>query len=202
MILTFSLLFEIPSRVSPQSVIWAAWTVFVLFWFVAAFNRKAAQKRESFARRLVYVAFMAFAFIVLYERQLPSDFLAGRLWPYLDWIAQLGALLTVAGIAFSIWARVHIGRNWSGQVMIKRDHELIRSGPYARIRHPIYTGLLLAVFGTFLAIGEVRVLLAFVVILFGFTYKAKREEALLAEHFGPAFEEHKKHTGFFLPRLT
>lgn len=199
---TCCLQFEIPSRISPQTVIWAAWTIFVLFWFVAAFNRKATQKRESFARRLIHVAFMAIAFIILDERQIALNFLAGRLWPDLAWIAELGALLTVVGIAFSIWARVHIGRNWSGQVMIKKDHELIRSGPYARIRHPIYTGLLLAVFGTFLEIGEARALLAFVLILLGFSYKAKREEALLAGHFGPAFDEHKKHTGFFFPRLT
>jgi len=87
-------------------------------------------------------------------------------------------------------------------VMLKHDHELIRTGPYARIRHPIYTGLLLAVLGTAIAIGEYRAILGFVLILVGFSYKAKREEALLEGHFGAAFEEHKRHTGFFLPRFS
>jgi protein-S-isoprenylcysteine O-methyltransferase Ste14 len=85
-------------------------------------------------------------------------------------------------------------------VTIRKDHELIRTGPYARIRHPIYTGLLLAVAGTTIAIGEYRAILAFVLIAIGFTVKARREESLLSTEFGPSFEEHRRQTGFFLPR--
>jgi protein-S-isoprenylcysteine O-methyltransferase Ste14 len=103
-------------------------------------------------------------------------------------------------VAFAIWARRHIGRNWSGQVTIRKEHELIRTGPYARIRHPIYTGILLALAGTALAIGEYRAILAFAVIAIGFIVKAKREESFLAMQFGPAFDEHRQQTGFFLPR--
>ena len=113
---------------------------------------------------------------------------------------MVGALLTVAGVAFAIWARRHIGKNWSAQVTIRKEHELIRSGPYARIRHPIYTGLLFAVAGTAIAIGEYRAVVAFAVIAIGFVVKAKREEAFLATQFGPVFDEHRRQTGFFLPR--
>jgi protein-S-isoprenylcysteine O-methyltransferase Ste14 len=113
---------------------------------------------------------------------------------------MLGAILTAAGVAFAIWARRHIGKNWSAQVTIRQEHELIRSGPYARIRHPIYTGLLLAVAATAIAIGEYRAIVAFAVIAIGFVVKAKREEAFLATQFGPAFDEHRRQTGFFLPR--
>jgi protein-S-isoprenylcysteine O-methyltransferase Ste14 len=123
-----------------------------------------------------------------------------RFLPERGWIAMLGAVLTAAGVAFAIWARRHIGKNWSAQVTIRQEHELIRSGPYARIRHPIYTGLLLAVAGTAIAIGEYRAIVAFAVIAIGFVVKAKREEAFLATQFGPAFDEHRRQTGFFLPR--
>jgi protein-S-isoprenylcysteine O-methyltransferase Ste14 len=103
-------------------------------------------------------------------------------------------------VAFAIWARRHIGRNWSGQITIRQEHELIRTGPYARIRHPSYTGLLLALAGTAIAIGEYRAIVAFAVIAIGFVVKAKREESLLTKEFGRAFDEHRQQTGFFLPR--
>ena len=83
---------------------------------------------------------------------------------------------------------------------IRKEHELIRTGPYAHIRHPIYTGILTAVAGTAIAIGEYRAILAFAVIAIGLVVKAKREESFLAMQFGPAFDEHRRHTGFFLPR--
>jgi len=187
---------------SAFGLIGISWAAFILFWFFAAFSRKRTEKREPIERRLFLVAFMALAFFILNGTLFPDGILNGRFLPDLRWLVQLGALLTAAGIAFAIWARIHIGKNWSGQVTIKRDHQLVRTGPYARIRHPIYSGLLLAVLGTGLAIGEYRALAGFALILFGFIYKAKREEAILAEHFGPAFEEHKKLTGFFLPKFT
>ena len=86
--------------------------------------------------------------------------------------------------------------------MIQSGHELIRTGPYARLRHPIYTGMLLALVGTALEIGKYRALAALGIFLIGFARKAKKEEELLAERFGTAFEEHKRLTGFFLPRVS
>lgn len=68
----------------------------------------------------------------------------------------LGLLMVICGLAFAVWARIHLGRNWSGTVTVKEDHELIRSGPYGIVRHPIYTGLLLAIAGTAIVFGEWR----------------------------------------------
>jgi len=191
-----------PPAFSPWWIIRCSWWAFALFWLAAAVSRKRTARREPIGIRLIHIAFMvvAFGFLFGYFRQ--GGLAQGRLWPEELWIAQAGAAMTAVGVAFAIWARVHIGRNWSGQVMIKQDHELIRTGPYSRIRHPIYTGLLFAVLGTAIAIGDYGALVCFLVILLGLTYKAKREEHILSEHFGAAFEEHKRHTGFFLPRLT
>jgi protein-S-isoprenylcysteine O-methyltransferase Ste14 len=105
-------------------------------------------------------------------------------------------------VAFAISARWHIGGNWSANVTIKEDHKLIRTGPYAHIRHPIYTGILLAALGTVIAIGEYRGLASLVLLTVGFIFKAKRKEDFLSSEFGAAFEEHKRHTEFFLPRFS
>jgi len=192
-------LLGVPGWLSPKEIVAAAWIVFAAYWLWAARNQKRVQKHEPVLARLFHVAYMAAGFYLLYTPDPRLAPLYRRFVPDSEWIATLGALLTVAGIAFAIWARHHIGRNWSGQVTIRRDHELIRTGPYARVRHPIYTGLLAAVAGTAMWIGEYRALLALVLILIGFVIKAKREESMLAKEFGLRFDEHRRPTGFFLP---
>ncbi|MGA8144812.1 MAG: isoprenylcysteine carboxylmethyltransferase family protein [Candidatus Acidiferrales bacterium] len=184
----------------PFQIMQAAWIVFCVYWVWAARTQKRVQKREPALARLIHVVYMVFGFVLLYSADPRLATLNRRFLPDLQWIAMLGALLTVAGVTFAIWARRHIGKNWSGEVTIRQEHELIRTGPYARIRHPIYTGLLLAVAGTAIVIGEYRALVAFALIFIGFTAKAKREESLLAKEFGPALDEHRRRTGFFLPR--
>ena len=118
-----------------------------------------------------------------------------------SWLEPVGIMLTAAGIAFAIWARRHLGKEWSADVTIRQDHKLIRTGPYARIRHPIYTGILLAMLGTALVVGEFRGLVAVAVTFVGFWRKAQTEESFLSQEFGVDFEEHKRRTGFLLPRV-
>ncbi len=185
---------------TPRDIIEAAWIAFAAFWIWAARNQKRVQQREPVLARLSHMMFMAFGFVLLYSKDSRFGALNRRFLPERQWIEMLGALITVAGVAFAIWARRHIGKNWSAQVTIRQEHDLIRTGPYARIRHPIYTGLLLAIAGTAIEIGEYRALLALTLVFIGFAIKAKREELLLTKEFGPAFDEHRSHTGFFLPR--
>jgi protein-S-isoprenylcysteine O-methyltransferase Ste14 len=106
------------------------------------------------------------------------------------------------GIAFAIWARAHLGANWSAAVSIRADHELIRTGPYRRTRHPIYTGMIFGAIGTALVIGQMRGLLAVAIFIVAFYRKASKEERWLAQEFGEKFEAHTKHTGMFLPRFS
>jgi protein-S-isoprenylcysteine O-methyltransferase Ste14 len=186
----------------PLDVIRGAWLVLGLYWLVESVNKKVARKRQPAAERLIHVIYMGVAFLLLYGNDplyglLNQPFLPDRLW-----IAQVGAAIAVLGVAFAIWARRHIGMNWSAEVTIKKDHQLIRTGPYAHIRHPIYTGILLATLGTAIAIGEYRALVAFVMVAIGFIFKARKEENFLAQEFGPAFDDHKRLTGFFLPRFS
>lgn len=189
-------------RWSPGLLVDFSWLLFAAYWLIAALGAKKASKTEPAGARLAYIAFMVVGFFLLYDFAPPVlDFLNHRFVPTDQWIRWMGGSLTLAGTIFAIWARATIGKNWSAEVQIKQDHQLIRSGPYAHIRHPIYTGILLAVFGTALVVGEYRALLGVIVIYLGFARKAKKEETFLAAQFGPAFDDHKHRTGFFLPRL-
>ena len=188
-------------NVTPSAIVFGSWLLFALYWFVAAFGVKRTAKRQNLSERMLYIVFMAAGFFLLNQENpnwgpLNRRFVSDQLW-----LAWLGSALCAAGVLFAIWARRTIGKDWSAEVQIKEGHQLIRSGPYAHIRHPIYTGLLLATFGTALLVGEYRGLLAVLLFLVGFTRKARKEESFLAAEFGPAFEEHRRHTGFYLPRF-
>ena len=113
-----------------------------------------------------------------------------------------GVLVTGLGVGISVWARLSLGANWSGMVALKKEHELVRTGLYRRIRHPIYTGILVAFLGTELIEGHARGLLGFVILWLSFYFKARREENFLRQEFGEGFKEHARHTGMFLPKLT
>jgi protein-S-isoprenylcysteine O-methyltransferase Ste14 len=100
-----------------------------------------------------------------------------------------------------LWSRIVLGKYWSDKVIVQSEHQLVRSGPYARIRHPLYSGVLLAVLGTALVVGEIRGLLSFLILLANYAIKAKREERILRERFGVEFNAHLRNTGFLFPRL-
>jgi protein-S-isoprenylcysteine O-methyltransferase Ste14 len=184
------------------AIIQICWLVFLVYWIVAAFSVNRMRRREPASRRIIYLLLIVVSLILFNGDPRYFGPLNLRFVPRSYGIALAGTLLTAAGIAFAIWARIHIGRFWSGSVAIREDHQLIRSGPYSCIRHPIYTGILLALAGTALAVGNYRALLAFVLILLSLIYKARLEEALLTREFGAAFDDHRRHTGFFLPRLS
>jgi protein-S-isoprenylcysteine O-methyltransferase Ste14 len=180
----------------------AAWIVFLGYWFVSALKLKAVKQREPRGERLVQLVMMVAGYTLMFRDPLGRGWLATRFVPLSAAIGRLGVAVTFAGVAIAIWARWHLGENWSSAVTLKEGHELIRSGPYRRIRHPIYTGMLLAFAGTALALGEYRALIAFGIVLFAFYAKARREERFLRQEFGDAFKEHLRHTGMFLPKLT
>jgi protein-S-isoprenylcysteine O-methyltransferase Ste14 len=188
--------------VRPIQLVGLAWLVFALYWLVSSFSTNRTVRREGragVARRI----FLGVVGSCLFFG--PGDphfgLRNGRFVPREPWTGWLGAAMAAVGVVFAIWARVHIGRYWSGNVVLKEGHQLIRTGPYARIRHPIYTGMLFALAGTALAFGHAGGLVALAIYTAIFWFKARKEEALLAGQFGPAFEEHRRHSGFFLPRF-
>ncbi len=188
--------------VTPAAMINYLWVLFVLYWLVSALNRKKTKQRESWAQRLVYVLPLLAAFYLLYDGELRGSWLSAPFVPRTPLVGWLGVVVMASGVAIAIWARFHLGANWSGVVTLKQGHELIRTGPYRSIRHPIYTGILLAFVGNVVELGQVRGLLALTVIWLSFYLKARREESFLVQEFGPRFDEHTQHTGMFLPKLS
>jgi protein-S-isoprenylcysteine O-methyltransferase Ste14 len=187
---------------SPREWINALWILFGLYWLVSAFKRKKTKRRESWGQRLVYVLPLVVASRFLFRPEGHHGWLGARFVPASPITEWTGVLLTGAGVAIAIWARWHLGANWSGVVTLKEGHELIRTGPYRTIRHPIYTGILLALFGTAVTAGEVRGLLAVAIAWVSFYWKARREEAFLTQEFGEKFGTHVKQTGMFLPKIV
>jgi protein-S-isoprenylcysteine O-methyltransferase Ste14 len=178
------------------------WFLFGLYWLILAFKRKKTKKRESWGQRFVYVLPLLVAFYLLDRPAAHYGWLGARFVPASHAAGWIGVALTAAGVAIAFWARWHLGTNWSGVVTLKEGHELIRTGPYRTMRHPIYSGILLALLGTSVAIGEVRGLLAVAIAWLSFYTKAHREESFLTQEFGERFVEHRSHTGMFLPRFS
>jgi protein-S-isoprenylcysteine O-methyltransferase Ste14 len=177
------------------------WSLLLAYWMFAAWKAKPARQRESAVASLLRTALTVFVFVFLFSPIAQNTWLARRFLPRSQVLSVLGLALTAVGIGLAIWARYVLGRNWSAAITLKHSHELIRTGPYTRIRHPIYSGVILALIGTALVIGEWRALVAVVVLFVSWLAKARKEESLLAREFGAAFEEHRLHTGMFLPRL-
>jgi protein-S-isoprenylcysteine O-methyltransferase Ste14 len=192
--------FLAPYLLTPAGVMKWAWSLFWVYWLVAAFGRKKTKRHESRLSRLSYTLPLIVAFALLAWPSTHLEWLSYRFVPLsaaTDWI---GAAVTVAGLWLAVWARRNLGGNWSGTVTLKEGHELIRSGPYRRIRHPIYTGILLGLLGTAIGIGRMKGLVAFAILWVCFAVKARREEDFLAEEFGGQFEAHRERTGMFLPK--
>lgn len=189
-------------NINPRGAIEAAWLVFFAFWIVWSFGAKRIAKGEGAAGAARRVLTVAVAWLLLNTNDPRLGVLASRFRPSSSWVGWLGAAVTFVGVLFAIWARIHLGRYWSATVALKNEHKLIQSGPYARIRHPIYTGIIVAIAGSAATIGTNAALLALGIIGMSLWFKARKEEALLAGEFGSAFEEHRRHTGFFLPRFS
>ena len=183
---------------APFAVLWLAW---LAYWMVAAANVKAVRRREAFATRFGHVALsvLAAALLAFPDRRLP--WLDQRFLPPTIIAYWLGLLMLAVGIAFAVWARLYLGRNWSGTVTVKQNHELIRSGPYRLVRHPIYTGLLLAILGTAVAFGEWRGLLAFALLTGSLSLKLRIEERFMSESFPKEYARYRAEVPALIPHI-
>jgi protein-S-isoprenylcysteine O-methyltransferase Ste14 len=137
--------------------------------------------------------------VLLAWRDPPWGVLTLRLWPRAFGVYLLGLALLVAGLGVAVWARAYLGRNWSGTVSVKEGHELIRTGPYAYVRHPIYTGLLAAVLGTAIASGTVRAALGFLIILAALARKLRAEEVFMRETFPDEYPRYSAEVPALIP---
>jgi protein-S-isoprenylcysteine O-methyltransferase Ste14 len=173
-----------------------------VFWIVSAFRQKSAKRKEPVIERLSQMLAIAAAYFLLFKVTAHFGWLNARFVPYAQWVGFIGFVCTVVGLSLAIWARIYLGTNWSATVSIRSGHELISAGPYRRIRHPIYTGMLCATAGTALARGEIRGVISFTIVFAAFYLKARKEEKYLEQEFGKDFQVHLNRTGMFLPRIV
>ena len=177
------------------------WYAFLLYFGVSTLRVKQTKVSEDPAKRLLHVGPMVLAALLLFSRSLRIGSLGARFIAAEIAVQYFGLALTFLGVAIAIWARYCLGEYWSSRVTLKVDHQIIRSGPYAYVRHPLYTGMLLGIAGTALVVGEWRGIVAFLLALASFWRKASSEEFLLSSEFGDQYAEYRRHTGFLTPRF-
>ncbi|HEY2396647.1 MAG TPA: isoprenylcysteine carboxylmethyltransferase family protein [Rudaea sp.] len=173
------------------NVIPALWLAWLVYWMIAAGNAKATQRVESSLSRATHIVPLVIAGWLLSARTAPGGFLGQRIFTPGAATYLAAVLLVASGLGFAVWARVCLGRNWSGVVTLKQDHELVRSGPYRLVRHPIYTGLLLAFIGSALARDEWRGVVAVAIAWFALWRKLQIEERWMIEQFGDAYTRYR-----------
>ena len=178
--------------------LWACWAA---YWWIASRNVKASTREEDSLSRLFHVVPLLLGALLLALPDWPLTFLGAYFVTPGAWTFALGAVLLAAGLGFAIWARVALGRNWSGTVTLKQGHELVRGGPYRWVRHPIYTGLLCGVAGNALAIGQWRGAVALVIVCVALWRKLRLEERWMGEMFGAAYARYRKEVPALVPFL-
>ena len=177
------------------------WIVFAVYWFASALKTRRTVSQESLVSRYRVLLLEILGFVLLFSKAGNIGVLRYRILPQTYTLAVIGVALTWIGIALAIWARWHLGQYWSVRVSLKEDHKLIRTGPYAYFRHPIYSGIDLAAIGGALAIDRWRGIVGVALIVLGYWIKAKKEESMLSAQFGEPFQEHCHNTGFLFPKF-
>ena len=184
-----------------QTLFPALWIAFLLYWRIKAAHTKTTQRLEPIASRTLRALTFLIAIVLLSTTRIPLSWLYRLLWPQGLWSFWLGAAVTVAGLLFAVWAREHLGKNWSHAVTIKQDHELITSGPYALVRHPIYTGILTGFLGTAVALSQVRGILALILVFLVIALKLRMEEQWMRSQFGQTYASYANETAALVPYL-
>jgi protein-S-isoprenylcysteine O-methyltransferase Ste14 len=173
-------------------VIFVGWVAFWIYWLVASIGVKAGQTRWTrFAG--VRIGVILVILLLLRVKAVKRD-----VTTHDPWLAGIGLAVFLLGLALAIWARVYLGRNWGMPMTQKADPELVTTGPYSSIRHPIYSGIILAMIGTTIAVSLYW--LVAVVLLGGyFIYSATVEERFMAGRFPDSYPEYKRSTKMLVP---
>lgn len=175
------------------------WIAFSFYWEAAARNASQTKTSESRLSRGFHLALISTAqLLVLF----PVPGLRMHLLPASTALAVTGLTVQAAFFVLAIWARRRLGRNWSGAVTTKVDHELIRTGPYRVVRHPIYTAMLGVYLGTALVSGEIRGLVGVVLACLAYWRKIRMEEKYMSDLFGPAYTEYQSETWAVIPGVV
>jgi len=172
------------------------WLAYIGYWvFRSRGNKRTTRRQRTLVSGMVPRAALFFIFIALWVFPL---FAAPLFSPKLP-VQIVGLSVCLLGLSLAIWSRQVLGSNWSAEIEVKEQHELVTAGPYGLIRHPIYSGGILALAGTLLVSGQLRVLILLVIVTVGMVLRAKTEEQLMQKEFAEGYAAYKRRTKMLVP---
>jgi protein-S-isoprenylcysteine O-methyltransferase Ste14 len=178
------------------SITLLAWGLFFGYWLIAARSAKRVASSEPPASRILHLSLWIGGFVLaVFPEILPL----GRILPDTLAVYLTGLAVVLSGHLFGVWARSTLGAYWSGSVAIKAEHKLIRAGPYALVRHPIYTGIIAAFLGTALSTGQLSALIGFALVTAAYVRKVYIEEAWLVGQFGAEYADYRHAVKTLIP---
>lgn len=176
----------------------ALWVLFSVYWSIAAKDSAPTKSSESKWSRQLHLILVNVALLILI---FPVPGLTLRFLPANQFFVVAGLTIQGGFILLAVWARRNLGSNWSGEVRIATEHQLVRSGPYRFIRHPIYTAVLGMYCGAILVSGEIHGPVALLLVTMAYWRKIRLEEQALGKTFGAEFDAYRRNTWAFVPPL-
>ncbi|HEX8925456.1 MAG TPA: isoprenylcysteine carboxylmethyltransferase family protein [Terriglobales bacterium] len=177
------------------------WAAFLVLWIAMSRQNvntiSTSVERESSGSRIVHLLMVAIGFALMWTG--PHLYLSKPAMAKTVILDVFGLLLQVIALTFAAWGRIALGSNWSGAVTIGDGQRLVRGGPYAWVRHPIYLGFILAAIGSAIVVGRLEAIFGAVLILAAFLRKWRIEEDALRRRFGEDYEVYADHVRAFLP---
>lgn len=181
------------------------WLILFVFWIVSAFSAKKTVQAGAWWRRMItirivfiVIVFILFKIGTFSPGGILSFYKSVAVVPASPWLGLIGIICCAAGVAFAIWARIYLGKNWGMPMTLRVNPELVTSGPYKFVRHPIYTGILLTMFGSIFTDGTPWVV---ALIFFGiyFIYSAKMEEKTMTKEFPNEYPAYMRRSKMLIP---
>ena len=183
-------------------VIGVCWLIFLVVWVVSSFFAKKSVTKRRWGWRWIFIIAIIL-FVVFINRgnnaYFARLFFTNQFFPATTIISIIAIIFAVAGLIGAVWARVYLGRNWSGYVTYKKKHELVTDGPYKYVRHPIYSSMMLMFIGTWLSFPTIYVSFMFLIYLSIFLWRKGKEEAIMIKLFGKKYKDYMKHTKALIP---
>ncbi len=184
----------------PREVIFAAWALWALSWFAAATWSSRTEARPPLHTVILDRTLTVAGALLLFASRPDAPLHSRLLWQFNGPVGWVLVAIAIGGFAFCWWARIYLGRLWSGNVTRKHDHHIVDTGPYRFVRHPIYTGLIIAAFATAAAIGSAGSLEGAALISLGWYFKARVEERFLRAELGAqAYDAYARKTAMLVP---
>ncbi len=180
-----------------------AWGILIMYWFISGIMAKKSDFKEALFMQFIFywLPLILAVYLLGPDERFGNSLIKGNFVSNTNFTGVIGLSLSYIGLVIACWSRYLLGKNWSVSVQKKEDHELIKSGAYKLIRHPIYTGLILMFLGNAVIVGKWRGLLGVFIVFISFWFKLKKEEKWLTDLFGNKYKEYMLKTKALVPWL-